>query len=508
MKSFWTKKKIIWTAIILLVVGFLGYRIFKPKNPAANIQTDTVKKQNLQQTVLSTGQVVSSTDLDLSFKVSGVVQQVNVKEGDKVKQGDVLATLDQTDALASLTSARGALAQAQAGYDKVIAGASSQDIAVAQVTLDNAQNTLDATKQQQQVLVANAYSALLNSGLAAIPNTANTGSVTITVSGTYTGNNQGIYKISIYTTGSGLYYQYSGLETGSGSISAAATPLPLGTKGLFISFSSTSVPDSNSWTISIPNTQASTYVTNYNAYQAAIQAQTTAVAAAQDAVTAAQAALDLKKAQARPADVAAAQAQILSAQGQVQAAQATLENTIIRAPAAGTITSVDVKVGEQATGLKEAMVLQDVGDLHAEAQVSEADIAHVQVGQSVDYTFDALGSDRHFSGSVQTINPASTLVSGVVNYKVTASLDNVPDIKPGMTANMTILVAKKDNALAVPQQAIISQNGKEYVRVIDDAKKKTYHQVEVQTGLEGDGGVTEITSGLQVGQEIVTYIKQ
>ena len=72
------------------------------------------------------------------------------------------------------------------------------------------------------------------------------------------------------------------------------------------------------------------------------------------------------------------------------------------------------------------MILQDVADLHAEADVSEADIASIAPGQSVDFTFDALGPDRHFAGTVLTINPASTVISGVVNYLVKATLPNIP----------------------------------------------------------------------------------
>jgi multidrug efflux pump subunit AcrA (membrane-fusion protein) len=169
---------------------------------------------------------------------------------------------------------------------------------------------------------------------------------------------------------------------------------------------------------------------------------------------------------------------------------------------------VDIKPGELATALKEIIILQDVGSLHAEADVSEANIAQLKIDQTVDITFDALGPDRHFSGQVLTINPGATVVSGVVNYKVKASLNNVPDIKPGMTANMTILVGQKDNVLAVPMRGIITRENKKFVRVIDDAKKKTYHEVEVQIGLEADGGLVEIVSGLGEGQEVVTFIKQ
>ena len=130
-----------------------------------------------------------------------------------------------------------------------------------------------------------------------------------------------------------------------------------------------------------------------------------------------------------------AMAQVLSAQGGFHSAEALANNTVLRAPASGTITSVDVKLGEQAQALKEAVKLQNVGDLHTEALVSEADIASVSVGQSIDNTFDALGPDKHFVTKVLTVNPASTVISGVVNYKVTGSLEKIPDVKPGMTSN-------------------------------------------------------------------------
>ncbi len=506
IRGFFTKKKIIWTVIILLVVLPIAYNIFKPKDNSANILTDTVKKQNLKYTVLATGQVVSETDLNLSFKTSGVVQQVRVKEGDKVKAGTILSSLDQKDQLASLTSARGSLASAQANYNRVLSGASSEEVTVFQVALDNAKSSLVNTIKQQVVLVQSAYKALMNSGLSAIGSSGNSGNVTATISGTYTGTEQGVYKIGIYSTGNGLRFQVNGLESGDGIVDV--TPQPVGTKGLYLQFSSTSVPSNNSWTISIPNAQSATYVTYFNAYNSALETQRSALTAAQNAVASAQAALDLKKAQARPADLQAAQAQILSAQGQLLAAQSAFDNTMIKAPTNGTITSVNIKTGELASALKAVIILQDVSALHVEANISEANIAALKIDQEVDITLDALGADRHFVGRVQTVNPGATVVSGVVNYKVTASITDIPEVKPGMTANMTILVEKKDDVLAMPLRGVISKDGKKYARVVTDVKKKTYKEVEIKTGLEADEGLVEILSGLNLGQEIVTYIKQ
>ena len=226
-----TKKRIIWTIIILLVLGGIGYKIFKGDDNSKNIQTEKVKTQTIKQTVLATGQVISGTDLSLSFKVSGVAANINVKEGDKVKQGQVLANLSQGDQLAALTSARGSLAQAEANYQKVLSGASSEEVAVAQVALDNAKTSLDSAKQQQTVLVKNAYQALLNSGLSAVPKNNNLTSATITVSGSYIGSQQGKYVITIFRGGTG--FETSGLESVSGDASSS-TSIPLGNLGLFI----------------------------------------------------------------------------------------------------------------------------------------------------------------------------------------------------------------------------------------------------------------------------------
>ena len=170
---------------------------------------------------------------------------------------------------------------------------------------------------------------------------------------------------------------------------------------------------------------------------------------------------------------------------------------------------MDVKVGELATALKEAIILQDVSNLHVEANISEANIASVKVGQQVDTTFDALGLDRKFSGKVEAVDPASTVVSGVVNYKVTVQVDKLDEIKPGMTANLTILTGEKKGVLAVPTRAVLSKaDNSKVVRVVTDPKTKAYKEVVVTTGMEADGGLVEVLSGLNEGEEVVTFIKQ
>lgn len=511
-------KYIIGLGIFLLAV--LITALFRSSGAKPALQTDTVQKHDLKRTVLATGTVTSGLDVGLGFRSSGAVSRILSPVGTKVISGSVLATLEQRSELAAVTQARGSLAQAQANYQKVLAGSSSEEVVLAgrgvdaaTTTLDNAKKSLQDTKQQQAVLVNNALSALLNSTLSATPAAGNIGSTSVTVLGTYTSTEQGFYVVQIYNTNNGPRFVVHGLENGDGAVKANIAT-SFGNKGLLIQFSSTNVYDADSWTIEIPNMKAANYVTNKNAYAAAVEAQTVAVSTAENTVASAASALnqavatlDAKRAAARPADVSAANAQILSAQGQLEAANAQLENTIIRAPSNGTVTAVDLKVGEQATALKPVITLQDINNLYVEANVSEANVAQVKLDQPVKFTFDALGADREFTGKLLTIDPASTVVSGVVNYKITASVNQVTDIKPGMTANMSVLVGIANNVLAVPGRSIVEHDGKKFVRVITDEKKQTYKETELTTGLEADGGLVEIKTGLEAGQTVVTFVE-
>lgn len=503
--KFLKKKKNIWIIVILVVIGAIGFFIFSPKNNINSIQVGFVEKQNLKETVLSTGQVVSKIDLNLSFQGSGVVRRVLVKEGDKVGQGKLLAALDQSGALATLTSARGTLGQAQANYDKLVNGASTGDIQALQDAVLTAKTNLNNTYNSSLNTLNNAYTAIYNAytTVTSVQNSNFGASDQEGIKVQESKNNisakmanaQSIISaaLSDHNIDLAISNLTDNLNSTLGSLQIVRDQCDQG-----IYYSKVSATDKTS--LDTQKSAIITAITSISTLQNSIASYKTSLKTAENNLSA-------KQASPRQEDIDLYKAQILSAQGQVDSAQSVLNNSVIIAPSAGTITQVDIKVGEQSTPSKAVMILQDIGDLHVEADVSEANVASLQIGQDIDYTFDALGPDQHFAGKVLTINPASTVISGVVNYKVTGNFDNIPNIKPGMTANMTILVAQKDNALAVPSTAIINKNNKQYVRVIDDSKKKTFHEVGVQTGLQADGGLVEIIFGLSEGQKIVIYMK-
>ncbi len=502
IKKNFTKKKIIWIAVILLVVLTLGYLLFGRNKGSGNIQTGVVSKQNLEETVLATGQVVSKTNLSLSFQASGVVRQMLVNEGDKVKAGQLLAVLDQSSARANLMSAEGSLAQVQASYDKLINGATAEDIQTSKDAVASAQQNLDNTYSSSLAVLNDSYTKIYNSYTTAssIRNTyfSNEDQQGVIVKSNVEIINKNLTDLKPY-----IDLAKTSLKKEDINLAISKTIDTLDRVSGFLKIIR-SICDEGVYYVNVSSTDKASLDTqkaNINTALTSVTTSQNSIASYKVALLEAQSALNLKE------DIDLANAKIISAEADVAAARATLNNLIIFAPADGTITKVDTKVGEQATALAEAITLEDVGNLHTEANVSEANIASLSIDQKIDYTFDALGPDKHFEGTILTINPSSTVISGVVNYKVTGSLKNIPEIKPGMTANMSVLVAKKDNVLAVPSSAVINKNNGQYVRVIDDLKKKTYHEVQVQTGMQADGGLIEIISGIQDGQEIITYLK-
>ncbi len=404
--------------------------------------------------------------------------------------------------MATLTQAKASLLSAQAKYDKVVQGASNEDIALTQVLLKNAQTDLENTKSNQRSLVASAHRAVLNSYPEAVSGTSTTSSTAPTITGTYVADREGTIAMTLYQASSGWYFNTTGLVISSGLISST-TPQALGDSGLSIQFpASSSYP--TSWTITLPNKQASNYLANYNAYQGALETQTSAVSGAQSVVDQRQAELDLKKAAARTADVDIAQAEVLSAQGSLQSAQAVYEDTVIRAPASSTITRFDTKYGELADAGKTVVTLEDVKNLYIEALINEANIAYLKMGQVVSITFDAFGTEKKYTGAIVAINPSADTNSGVVNYKIKVSIDGTDDtIRPGMNANITVLAGEVRQVLAIPRSSITKKDGKSFVRVFTDEKNKRSAGREIQTGFVGDNNLVEITTGLSVGEKVV-----
>lgn len=214
-----------------------------------------------------------------------------------------------------------------------------------------------------------------------------------------------------------------------------------------------------------------------------------------------QATLDLRKAPPRNVDVAGLRAQVLDAQTAYQQAQERLADVQIVAPVDGVVTDIIPNIGEQVTANVTAVKMVSTEGYSIEALVPEADIAKVDTDQTVEITLDAFGDDVKFSGKVISENPDQTKVSDAIYYKAYVTIDPAGrDIKPGMTANLTIKTGNRENVLVIPTRSIRERDGQRYVRTID---RGNVTDTDIELGLRGDEGRAEVVKGLNENQVVV-----
>jgi len=204
---------------------------------------------------------------------------------------------------------------------------------------------------------------------------------------------------------------------------------------------------------------------------------------------------------------------VRSAEAAVNQIYAQLADTSLYSPMDGIIIRRNGEVGETITANSAAsntpvVTVAQEGDLEVKADVPESDIVKIALGQKADITLDAFTSQDIFQGEVINIEPASTIIQDVVYYKVKFKILNYDSrIRNGMSADLEIKTDSKDNAVFVPERAIKEDNGKKYVEVLKDEKTSVVEKVYVTTGMRGDDGMIEISSGLSGGEKVVTLTK-
>jgi RND family efflux transporter MFP subunit len=215
----------------------------------------------------------------------------------------------------------------------------------------------------------------------------------------------------------------------------------------------------------------------------------------------AQAQLDLLRAGARSSEIATAEAQVEQARVEVDSARLASRRASLEAPLEGTVASVAIEVGEAVSPQMPAMTL--VGDslFTIEADVDEADIGWIEIGQEVRITFDAF-PDQDLAGQVLAIAPLARIDLGIVSYRVTIrSAETSLPLRAGMTANTEVVKEQREDALLVPNLAIAldAETGRTYV---DRQTTTGIERVEIQTGMVTDL-YSEVLAGLQEGDLVV-----
>ena len=515
IKKFIIKRKV-WSVIILLVIIGGVYEAYRLINPTVTIPQYTLSKVrigNIVQTVTGTGQVSAANQLDLTSQVSGTIKSINVKVGDKVHAGDLIATIDPTNALNTLNNAKISLAKltqaAKAGdlnnAQNSLRQAYDSDfnsISTAYLDLPNVISGMKDLLYSQTGFLSDQRSSYLNSTAKSYRDQAgisydiavNQYNVVVTE---YKNTNRNSATSSIDTLSHDTYLMVKNVSDALKNSQNAIT------------YIKTSQPEYNT-------SEATTASTNVNAWSSQINSDLSAIVSAQNNIQSSSNTLNNLITGTDPLD-------IQSAQLSLNQAEQTYANYFIRAPFDGVVGRLPVNVyGQAGNGTIIATVIgnQKIATL----SLNEIDAASVKTGNPVSVTFDAINNFTA-TGTVSEVDLVGTVSSGVVTYtvKVAISNDSIPAsgamINPGMSVNAIITTNEIDGVLIAPVAAIKTLRNQNYVQTFDSAvvnasstkrnagiiisSTATPTNVNVTIGTS-DGTNTQIVDGLNAGDWVVT----
>ena len=545
------KRIITYIVLGLFLIGGVGaFLWYKNQKPEPQFITAPAARKDIIQTVEATGSVASTDDLKLSFKTSGRIGKIAVKIGDAVSGGQILASINDPVLNSEVQRARAKLSAAQADLDELKAGATAAEIFVklqqvekaksdlysTQIDVENA-NASESTKTLIYIDTAlqelsnsifvvrfaadNVYDAILDPEADETFQTTNTAavlaaSVNHDIALNEMGNSEDLKVIAESSREASDVLR--ALEKMRDALEETSQLLENGLTGLVgaivtSNYSQATIDEHkasfNTRATAVTSAKASiqTSITNLTSGLQTLQTSVdTAVAAeqkAQQALKLAEAELALTQAEAEPYEIRQQEAVIAQAQADLASAESKLIDTNVVEPIAGVVTAIDKEIGE-VTSANET-VLRMIGDsvLIIDVDVPESDINKVSVQDPADITLDAFGVDKHFRGSITFIEPSERIIQDVVYYRVTIQFDEAStEVKPGMTADVTLDTDRRTNVLAIPFRAVaLMPDGSKTVRLLINGSPVT---TPVVAGLRGDDGDVEIVSGIAEGDLVIT----
>ena len=467
---------------------------------SAETQYTTVNPENRDITNVysESGTLSAANAYTVKPLVKGEVLTADFEVGDTVEKGDVLYTIDNSDVISGVEKAELNLNQAQRSYD---------DAVDAQYIRTDIGGTVasfkvrvgDVVSAGQEVATIRDDTTLL---LALEFPAADAANFTV-------GQSAEVLLDSTFEAIGGTVQSVSGADT-------------LSSGNLLVRTVTIAVKNTGNLTAAQAATATINGVSALSSARFSYQREQTVNAQQSGTVSA----LCVKEGAQVSADTALIQLsgdnltkQMLNASDSLRSAELSVEDTqkqvddyTITAPISGTIISKDVKVGDtvgSSSVTAESMcVIYDMSYLEMTLNVDELDILSIKEGQKATITADAI-SGQTFEGVVTSISKAGTTTGGTTTYPVTIRIDEMGDLLPGMNATAEIITESANNALSVPNQAIVRGN---YVLVTKDSPSAAnaddsmtapdgYVYVKVTTGVSDDDYIA-VTSGLQAGDTV------
>ncbi len=547
-KAYVVGHKVISIVGIVVILGGGWWVYSKATSPAGEVRyvLGEAATTTIISTVSASGQVSTSDSIDIKPKASGEVTWIGVKAGDKVTQGQALVSLDSTDALQTLASAKKTLAADTLNFQKAQAQA-PLDYQNDQQALQNAKDSLANEYNDTFNDLSNTYldlPAIMTAALNTLygydfdnkkvqwnmdfltnilPGSAPLDTVLsfkTSAKNDYTSAKASydatvlVYKNTSRTSAPAVVDSLLAQSITMASAAAQALQSELNFLGAVSDLAQT-------YSVSLPSgfsTLQSTARSNLSAINSNLStllADKKTIDSAKQSIINAQQALTLDQVGnpngSNPISLQVSQNSLEREEQDIANQQTALLDYTVRAPFAGTISAVNVKKGDTAGSAAVATIISS--SQIAKLSLNEVDAAKIALGNKATLTFDAV-DNLTLTGTVVQIDSVGSVSQGVVSYSVEISFDSQDArVKSGMTVNATIQTAVKQNVLSVPSSAVKTVSGQSFVQIFEPARTDTGGGqgvtsvtpptlVPVEVGISDDTN-TEIISGVTPGQQIV-----
>ena len=498
--SAFAKKNWKWLVPVVVVAAAGAVFLIGGGNKAASRDVTyaetTPTRQDVSNSLSGTGTLNPANTYTVKSLVDGKILTGGFEEGDKVEEGDVLYTIDSSDASTNLEKASIALQQAQRSYDKTV------DLQYVRAEVDGTVSSLKVAKGDQvtsgqEVAVIRDSSKMLLNLLFPAADAANFSvgqSAEVTLDGTF--------------------------EMLTGTVTAVTGTDALSTGNLLTRTVTITVRNAGGLTTAQAATATINGVSCIAAKCFEYQAERTLTTLAAGTVTA----INVQEGGAVNKDdivlqisgedlteaIQSAAETLRSAELNMDNLQEAMNNYTVTSPISGTIIEKNAKAGDALTAGADLCTIYDLSYLVMVINVDELQVSDVSVGQSVQVTADAV-PDKTYTGTVTRVSMKGSSNGGTTTYPVTVRIDETEGLRPGMNANAEIVIAEAKNALAVPNAAIVRGG---YVLVTKDSPSAAnadpdmtapegYVYVPVKIGVSDDD-YTQIISGV-TGNDTVAY---
>ncbi len=508
------KRSTKWIIAVLIVIALGAAFMFVRGGKKPVYEKVRVTRGDIAAEVSVTGRVKSAESVNLAFEKGGKVKNVSVKVGDRVSPGQALVHLDTSELAASLLQAEASVDMQMAKLNELKNGTRPEELQVKETELKKASQDLvnyyggvldlsnDAYAKADDAVRTKTDQLFLNDD-------TDTPQLTFLVSDSQA-QIDAIVLRRLVTKELNAWRAELKAALGSSSSSTLEGILVKSEAHLFVirdfltrvldvvdkaTGMESTTSESYKASIGTGRTNVSTSISNLSAQDQAITAQKVVVERIMDE-------LALKRAGSTDEAIAAQEAQVKQVEANAASIRAQLAKSVLYAPIKGIVTKQDAKLGEIAAPSVPLVSIIADQNLEIEVNVPEVDVGKIAIGNVVRVKLDAFPGEE-FTAAISYIDPAETIIDGVVNFKVTIHFTE-PNARArsGLTANLKIESLKREGVLILPEFAVVENDAGTFVRTLS-ADGRTTTDIPVKLGVRSDEGVAEIVEGVSEGTEVI-----